>query len=185
MKITITGTPGSGKSSIGKMLAQRFDLRYYSIGDLMDKIAMEKHVSLTELSKLAEETDEVDKKLDGEQIKLKDQKEFIIDSRLGWFFIPNSIKLFLDVNIDEASKRIFNDNRTHEKENTDLETTKENIMRRIESERKRYKKYYEVDFYNPDLYDLFIDTTQLTKDEVYQKIVMFINEISKEEISKK
>ena len=59
----------------------------------MDKIAMEKRVSLTELSKLAEETDEVDKKLDAEQIKLKDQKEFIIDSRLGWFFIPNSMTI--------------------------------------------------------------------------------------------
>lgn len=179
MKITITGTPGSGKSTIAKMLAKQFDLRFYSIGDLMDKIAMEKRVSLSELSKLAETDDTIDRKLDAEQIKLRKKNDFILDSRLGWHFIPDSIKIFLDVNLDEATKRIFSDERAHEKENTSLEITKENIIKRIQSEKLRYNKYYDIDFYNPDIYDIFIDTSNLSQEEVFNNILSLIKKLKK------
>ena len=38
MIITISGLPGSGKSTIGKMLAKKLGYKFYSMGDLRGKI---------------------------------------------------------------------------------------------------------------------------------------------------
>ena len=65
----------------------------------MREIAAKRGITLLELSKLAETDRSIDKELDNYQIQLgKDEDNFIIDARLGWHFIPDSIKIFLDVN---------------------------------------------------------------------------------------
>ncbi|MCH9028900.1 MAG: nucleoside monophosphate kinase, partial [Bacteroidetes bacterium] len=64
MIITISGKAGSGKSTVAKELARKLELKHYSIGDLMRQMAKEKNISLTELGKLAEKDDSIDKELD-------------------------------------------------------------------------------------------------------------------------
>mgnify|MGYP006414619685 FL=1 len=143
MIITISGALGSGKSTVAKILVEKFNLKHYSTGDFMREIAAKRGITLLELSKLAETDRSIDKELDNYQIQLgKDEDNFIIDARLGWHFIPDSIKIFLDVNDEEAAKRIFKEGRTDEKYNTDLNATLENIKNRRESEIKRYQDYY-------------------------------------------
>ena len=39
MIITITGLPGSGKTSVAKHLAKHLHIKHYSMGDLFRKIA--------------------------------------------------------------------------------------------------------------------------------------------------
>lgn len=110
MIITISGTAGSGKSTVAKLLAKELDLKHYSIGDLMRKIAEERGLTLLELSKKAEESPDIDQELDKSQIELgKKQDNFVIDGRLSFHFIPSSYKVFLKVSDNEAAKRIFNE----------------------------------------------------------------------------
>ena len=175
MIITISGALGSGKSTVAKILVQKFNLKHYSTGDFMREIAAKREVTLLELSKLAETDRSVDKELDDYQIKLgKDEDNFIIDARLGWHFIPNSIKIFLDVTDEEAAKRIFKEGRTDEKYNTDLNATLENIKNRRASEIKRYLDYYNLNYYDHNNYDLVVDTTEIPAEEVAEKIIKFI-----------
>jgi len=175
MIITIAGDLGSGKSTVGKLLAKRLNMDFFSTGDLMRSIAEEKNISLLELSALAEKTDEVDKLLDARQTELGSSgKNLILDSRLGWYFIPKAIKIFLTVDPEESARRIFNDNRSSEKENNSLEETMNNIRRRKESERKRYRKYYGIIYDDKTNFDLLIDTTNLSPEEVVDKIVKSI-----------
>mgnify|MGYP003993939071 FL=1 len=177
MIITISGALGSGKSTVAKILVQKFNLKHYSTGDFMREIAAKREVTLLELSKLAETDRSVDKELDDYQIKLgKDEDNFIIDARLGWHFIPNSIKIFLDVTDEEAAKRIFKEGRTDEKYNTDLNSTLENIKNRRASEIKRYLDYYNLNYYDHNNYDLVVDTTEIPAEEVAEKIIKFIEE---------
>ncbi|MBT6774752.1 AAA family ATPase [Candidatus Woesearchaeota archaeon] len=177
MIITISGALGSGKSTVAKILVQKFNLKHYSTGDFMREIAAKREVTLLELSKLAETDRSVDKELDDYQIKLgKDEDNFIIDARLGWHFIPNSIKIFLDVTDEEAAKRIFKEGRTDEKYNTDLNATLENIKNRRASEIKRYLDYYNLNYYDHNNYDLVVDTTEIPAEEVAEKIIKFIEE---------
>ncbi len=171
MIITISGIAGSGKSTVAKLLAKRLGYKHYSIGDLMRKIAKERGISLLELSKLAETDKCIDEELDKKQIELgKTEDNFVIDSRLGFHFIPKSIKVFLEVDISEAAKRILKEKREHETYK-DVKESIEQIKRRMESEDKRYRKYYNVDYRKRENYDIIIDTTSLTPEEVVDEIL--------------
>lgn len=175
MIITISGALGSGKSTVAKLVAQKLNLKHYSTGDFMREIAIKRRVTLLELSKLAEKDASVDKELDERQIRLgKEEKNFIIDARLGWHFIPNSVKVFLNVTDEEAARRVFAERRSDEKYNITLDATLNNIKRRKESEIKRYQQYYGVNYFYLKNYDLIIDTTTLTAVQVAEKIVKVV-----------
>ncbi len=174
MIITISGKPGSGKSTVAKRLAKRLGYRHYSVGDFMREIAKEKKISLLELSKIAEQGIETDRKLDDMQIKLGGQDNFVLDSRLGWHFLPSSLKIFLEVDEKTAAKRIYRDMRKEEKENMTIEDTKNSLRKRIESERERYRKYYSLDPYDKRHYDLAIDTSNISPEKIIAKILNFL-----------
>ncbi len=177
MKITISGALGSGKSTVAKLVASKLKLKHYSTGDFMREIAIQRKVTLLELSKLAEIDPTVDQELDERQIRLgKEEDNFIIDARLGWHFIPNSIKVFLNVTDQEAARRIFAERRTDEKYNLTLKATLENIKQRRESETKRYQQYYGVNYFELKNYDLALDTTKMTAEKVADKLIKFVQQ---------
>jgi len=174
MKVTISGKPGSGKSTIGKAIAKELKLKHYSMGDLQRSIAKDKGISLIELSKIEEQSPDLDKKVDDKLKHIGETEDnIIIDARLGFHFIPDSIKIFLNISLDEGTKRIFKDKREGEKEDS-LEMLKFQIKRRIESEEKRYLEYYQIYVNNASNYDLIVDTTNLTFDQVLSKIIEFL-----------
>jgi len=179
MIITISGKAGSGKSTVAKEIAFRLGLKHYSTGDLMREMATNRKISLIELGKLAEKDQSIDKELDNRQIKLgKNNDNFIIDGRLTAFFIPNaSIKIFLDCDDEIRAKRILKDKRKLEKQK-DLQETMNKIKEREASERKRYKKYYKIDYYDKKLYDEIIDTTKMNVTSVVNKILKLVEKIS-------
>ena len=171
MIITISGKAGSGKSTVAKELAKKLKLKHYSIGALMRQIAKEKNISLMELSKLAEKDSSIDLELDKKQIELRDKNNFVIDGRLTAHFIPYAdLKVFLDCNDKVRAERILKDERKDEKSKNVKELIKK-INQREQSERKRYKKLYSVDYYDKKLYNLIIDTTNLSISQVLEKIM--------------
>lgn len=175
MIIAISGKAGSGKSTIARLLSERLNLKHYSIGDLMRAMANEKGLSLLELNKQAEKDKSIDFELDDKLKELgKTKDNFVVDGRLTAFFIPNAdVRVFLDADDKVRAKRIMNDRREHEKSKS-LNGTISNIKRREESEKKRYKKYYGVDYLDKKLYNYVIDTTRLTPDGVVEKIMDFV-----------
>jgi len=179
MIITISGTPGSGKSSTAKLLAKKMGLKHYSTGDYMRKIADKKNVSLLEISKLAEKDTSIDLELDQWQISLrKDEDNFVIDSRLGFHFIKNSIKVFIDAELKKRAERILAD-KIRKEHNINLNGTIKKIRERQESEQKRYKKYYGLNANDKKNYDIFIDTTNLTVEETVDKLLDKIKRLNK------
>ena len=175
MIITISGKAGSGKSTVAKELAKQLNLQHFSIGDIMRKMAKEKNISLIELGKQAEKDESIDKELDGRQMELRAEDNFVIDGRLTAHFIPNSdAKVFLDCDDKVRAERILKDERKDE-DYKDINEVIEKINEREESERKRYKQYYDVDFYNKKLYNLIIDTTSISVKDVVDKIVIALS----------
>lgn len=175
MIITISGIAGSGKSTVAKLLAKKLNYKHYSIGDFMRDMAKEKNITLLELSKLAEKDKAIDKELDKKQIELgKKQDNFVIDSRLGFHFIKNSKKIFLNVDLNEAAKRILKEKRKHESYK-DIQESAEKIKTRIKSENKRYKEYYNIDYQNKTHYDIIIDTTDIKPEEIVKDILKIIS----------
>ncbi|OYT32879.1 cytidylate kinase [Candidatus Woesearchaeota archaeon] len=184
MIITISGTPGSGKSTVAKGIAERLGYEHFSAGDFMRKLAEEKNTSLQELMKKAEKNKTIDKMIDEQTKKLaKEKDDFVIDSRLAFHFIPESIKIFLKTDELVAAKRILRDiMRNKRKTESEIKTLKdaENLIKkRLESEKKRYKKYYGLDYLDEENYDFVLDTTGLVPEEAIDKVMNFIiNKIS-------
>jgi predicted cytidylate kinase len=176
MIITISGKAGSGKSTIAEELAKKLKHKHYSIGDLMRQLAKEKNITLIELGKLAEKDPSIDRQLDQKQIELRNKGNFVIDGRLTAFFIPNSnLKVFLDCNDQVRAERILKDNRSDEK-SKDINGIIKKIRQREHSERKRYKKLYNIDYYDKKLYNLVIDTTDLNIKKVVERIIKAIRQ---------
>jgi len=176
MKITIAGLPGSGKSTIGKMLAKKFKLKFISIGDIRGQVAIKHGFTLDELNTLGEKEFWTDSEIDDYQKKYgKKNNNFIIDGRLSFYFIPDSIKIFLDVSPEVGAKRILADKkRADEKKQHTLENQIKAIKDRANSDKKRYKKYYNIDPYQKKYFDIYIKTDKLTSKEVFKKVLEYI-----------
>jgi len=179
MKITISGTPGSGKSTIAKALAQKLGMKHYSIGDLMKSLAQKKGISLMEFAKQAEKDVKIDHYLDDELVKLsKKEDDFVIETRTGFHFIPDSIKIFVKVSPEVAAERLLRDVKAGKRKTESEIQTKEEALKlvkeRLESERKRYKKYYGIDFLDEKNYDFVLNTSKLDIDGSVKKALAFI-----------
>ena len=70
MIITIGGQAGSGKSSVGELLAKRIGYRYWSMGDIRREMARKRGMTLREFNKLGEREDFTDKEVDEFQREL-------------------------------------------------------------------------------------------------------------------
>jgi cytidylate kinase len=189
MKITITGDLGSGKSTIAKILSEELNLKYLSTGAIQREIARRYNMTTLELNNLADSNKAIDKEIDDNLRALNDlDKNFVVDSRLGWFFIPSSIKIYFLIDIEVAAKRIMNDStRINETTYATLHETENSIMLRKGSENHRFLKEYGADCANFKNFDLTINTTELktitiarfiikiVKHEEYQNGVIWCN----------
>lgn len=140
----------------------------------MRDLATEKWISILDLNQMMEnDGGNIDKILDDRQEKLwKDEDNFIIDGRLAFHFIPHGIKVFLTVDPTEAARRIFHDeSRLWVEVHDTPEHAAENIILRRNSENERYMKYYGVHIYDMNLYDIVVDTTNKTPEEVYEAVI--------------
>ena len=175
MRITISGTPGSGKSTVAGMIAEKLKLKRYSVGDFRGQMAMERGMTIDELNKVGESEFFTDKLADEWQKQLgRTEDNFVIDGRLSFHFIPDSVKVFLECDLDVGAQRIFADQREDEEEYRSIGEAGEALKKRMESDRKRYMKYYEIDPFRHNHYDILIDTTSLRPDEVAEKILHII-----------
>ncbi|MBL7100633.1 MAG: cytidylate kinase family protein [Nanoarchaeota archaeon] len=180
MIITISGDPGSGKSTIAKETAKTLGYNFYSVGDLRGKMAMDRGLTIDQLNDIGKNEAWTDKDADKYQEELgKKEDDFVIEGRLGFHFIPHSTKIFLKVDKDESARRVFKDQREDEEKKETVEEVKEMLAKRSEHDRQRYLKYYNIDHLDLKHYDLVLDTTNLTIDEVKEKLLNFIPSINK------
>jgi predicted cytidylate kinase len=182
MIITISGRPGSGKSTVARILAKKLGYRHYSMGDIRGRMALERGIDIDQFNSLAEKDPRIDAETDEYAEKLgREKNNFVMDTRMGFRFIPHSLKIYLDVERKEASRRIFSDrkNRPDEPHYKSPAEAAAVMDARMESDRKRYMKYYGVDCYDRSRYDIVIDTTKIRPGQVAEIIMRAIKERKK------
>jgi cytidylate kinase len=181
MIISFCGDNGSGKSTIAIKVANKLEFKHYHMGQVLRDMAKKKNITLEELNELREKDLNFDKSVDDFLIKLgKDSDNFVIESRTAWFFIPNSLKIYLKVEAKEAAKRIFlelqSENKRNEGNNLDSEEkVLESIKKRQDKDNGIYQKLYGIDIRDEKHFDFILDTTHLSIEEVFNKIMEFIN----------
>ncbi len=185
MIISINGDEGSGKSTVAKKLAIVLGLPRYYMGQILRDMAKKRNLSLVEYLKIGETDPSVDREVDNYLLELANrEKSFIIESRTAWHLIPDSIKIYFQVDEIEGAKRIFKElqesnTRNEDKKTGTLEEVLESNRRRRETDDFRYQKYYGINIRDPKNYDFVLDTTRLTREEVLNKTLEFINNFTK------
>ncbi|MFH0831400.1 MAG: cytidylate kinase family protein [archaeon] len=169
MIISISGTPGSGKTTLANFLSGKLRMKEYLVGEMVRKIAEKKGISIVALDKKAVSDRAIDREIDKIHLKLKNKDNFIIDSRVAFKFFPKSLKIFLYCSPAVAAKRIFESKRETERMN--LKKTLQEVRQRNRLDRLRYKKYYGIDLDYAGNYDIIVDTSRMIINEMCNTIL--------------
>ncbi|MEY4202434.1 MAG: hypothetical protein RL013_135 [Bacteroidota bacterium] len=171
-KITLTGDLGSGKSAVSSILCEKTGFEYLSTGRIQRKIAEDMGVDTLELNRLADTDPSIDERIDSVFISLAhDPKGYVVDSRMAWFFIPGSFKVYLQTDVRVAAQRIMNDPNRNREQYASEDEAVEKILARKASENARFLSKYGADCANLNNFDLVIDTTNKTREEVAELII--------------
>jgi len=162
MHITITGNLGSGKSTIARLLSEKYNFEVYSTGKIQRELARQMNLSTLELNQLMMSDRKYDHMIDDETARISREnkdKNIIFDSRLAWHFVEHSFKVFVSVSLEVAAERIMKDQRGAVEKYSSVEEAKRLIAERAKTESIRYKDIYNLNYMDFSNYDLVIDST--------------------------
>ncbi|MBY9018430.1 MAG: AAA family ATPase [Candidatus Lokiarchaeota archaeon] len=171
MIITISGLHGTGKSTVGKLVAKALGLDYYSTGQAFRDLAKEMEMNLQEFSRYVEEHPNIDKQLDEKIIKIAEKNNILIDSQLSGHILRNvaDFKIHLTCSLETRVRRIT------DRDQSSYEQKMKETLIRESSELERFKKLYDINLDDLEeiklFHDLVIDTEGLSIDEIVELIV--------------
>ncbi|MFT7645078.1 MAG: cytidylate kinase [Candidatus Paceibacteria bacterium] len=164
--ITISGKPGSGKSSTADKVAELLSYTRHSSGDMVRQVLAKSKMTLEEYNYQAATNHNLDTEIDEALRELREKNDIVVDSRLGFYWIPESFKVYLDLNLDIATVRIFKDAVSNSSRSsvgtssTSLDLVSKQVRGRMLDEQTRFRKLYGVDPYETNHFDFIIDTSR-------------------------
>lgn len=171
-KITITGDLGSGKSAVSRILCERTGFQYISTGRIQRQLAQELGIDTLEMNRRADTDPSIDERIDGIFVDLgKNQDSYVVDSRMAWFFLPESFKVYLKTDIHVAVDRILGDPNRNSEQYDDRDEAIRKITARKQSENERFLTKYGADCSDLTNFNLVVDTTKRTPEEVAALII--------------
>lgn len=170
MRITISGPPGSGKTTACNKLSEILGLKAVVFGRIFRDLAAEKNLSLGELGAIAEADPSIDKMIDTRILDIaRENPNIILESRLSAYMLERNdipaFKIYLDASPAVRMSRVGI------REGYTAEEVEAETLERQKSEAKRYMMYYGINIEDRSVYDLIINTDELTPDEVISKIL--------------
>lgn len=164
--ITLSGKPGSGKSSTADRVAELLGYTRHSSGDMVRKVLAKNKMTLEEYNTQAETNYTLDAQIDDELRNLRGKSDIVVDSRLAFYWIPESFKVYLDLDLDTATARIFKDAVTNNARSSvgtsasSLHDVSRQVKKRMMNEQSRFRQLYGVDPFDKNHFDLIVDTSR-------------------------
>ena len=186
MLISITGKLGSGKSTVCNLLKDRYGFEIYSTGAFQREVARSMGITTLELNKRLREDPSLDYVIDDAVKKLsieRAQDKLIFDSRMAWHFADKSFKIFLTIEPCEAARRVMLNQRGSEEFYADEDEACAKLIERSQVEQARFMQIYGVDYYDFNNFDLIVDTTRRTPEEILDIIMAAYNAYVADEAS--
>ena len=169
MHISITGKLGSGKSTICNLIKEKYGFEIFSTGAIQREVAREKGITTLELKELMKIDHSLDDIIDTTTTRLSIERaddKLIFDSRMAWHFATNTFKIFVTVDPMVAAQRVMAGGRGCEECYACVEEARDNLIKRSLVEQERFKTLYGVDYYDYNNYNLVVDSSHRTPEEV-------------------
>lgn len=171
MKITLSGLPGSGTTTIASFLSEKTGMQIISAGIAFRELAREIGLSLEEFGKFAEADTSIDKLIDEKQKEIAmGQDNIIVEGRLTGYMVNSDFKVWVKAPLEIRSKRVAK----REKKNEKLAF--EEIKKRENCDFRRYEKFYQIDLNDMSIYDLIIDSSKWKPESIAEIILFALNE---------
>ena len=157
MLITVSGPPGSGKSTNAAGLAEALGLEHVSGGDIFRSMAADRDMTPVEFNEHAEDDGDIDRDLDRRLREIATSRDgLVLESRLaGWLAGDHAdLRFWFDAPVAVRAERIA------DREEKSVARAREETLRRESSERKRYLTYYDIDIDDLSIYDAAYNTAR-------------------------
>lgn len=173
MIVVVGGPPGSGKTTVAERFAKAHAYAFVSAGAKFREQARERGLSLAEFGALAQKDYAIDRALDHsvfEETLRQDAvgRDVVVEGRIQAYLLKERrvpcLKVLIDARLEVRAKRIGG------REGKSATVARKEITAREHSERTRYKAIYGIDVADRSVYDLIIDSSDKTPEDVVAAI---------------
>jgi cytidylate kinase len=169
MLVTISGQPGSGKTTVARLVARDLGLEHVYAGDIFRRQAEAAGLTLEAYLRRAETDPSIDRTLDAQMRQRAAAGQAVLEGRLAAVMADEAgtraLRVFLEASEAVRAQRITG------REGGATEQRLREIQAREASDRQRYRMLYGVDYHEHARYDLVIDTDARTPEELAAAIV--------------
>jgi len=181
--VCIAGMAGTGKSTLAKKLAEKYDLKYYSGGDALKELAAaegydssgagwwESQEGLSFLQK-REQNHAFDKAVDNKLLEYAQQGRVLLDSWTMPWLLKKGFKIWLIASEERRAERIA------ERDKLSMEEALQVLKEKEARTKSIYKELYGFTL-GEDLepFDLILDTDNLNAGEVFQTLCRVMDNV--------
>ncbi len=174
MLLSITGMLGSGKSTVCGIMKEKYGFEIFSTGTINREYARSLGISVIELGERLKKDPALDHQIDSTVTRLSIERKddnLIFDSRMAWHFAKGTFKIFLTIDPMEAAIRVMKNQRGEEERYSTVEEARDKLIARSVCERERFIQIYGVDYYDSNNFDIIVDTTSRTPQEIVDIIM--------------
>jgi predicted cytidylate kinase len=175
-RVTISGHPGSGTSTLVNGLCNSMDWQKLNGGQIFRDMAQERGLTLEEFGQYCMDDESIDQELDEllSNTMQSDSSPEIVESRLaGWWAYKNNLpcpRVWIDVSEQVRAERVVN------REGGSVDDRLTQIQERMDYDGMRYNRYYGIDINSQEPYTCIIESDNLDQDEVLNLVLQHLGD---------
>jgi cytidylate kinase len=147
--ITISGLTGSGKNTLGELLARR--LGYRLVCPTFKDLAAREGISLMEFQKKAEKDPDIDRKFDALLKEEAGKGDCVVTTWLGPWMVDADVRIKVKVADSIRAERIAR------RDGMAVAQALEHLRKRDDQNRMRYRKLYGIDIDDEKIFDAVLN----------------------------
>jgi cytidylate kinase len=168
--VAVAGLPGTGTTTLCRLLSERLSIPHVYAGQFFRQMAKEHGMDLVQFGEYAEKHPEVDTELDRRMIDVAKARGVIVEGRMVAWQLQQAeaggLKVLLEAPEPVRATRVAKREGVE-----DIEKVLVENRHREASEAKRYRDFYGFDPNDPRHYDMVIDSSDKTPEQIADLVV--------------